>query len=806
MFNVSPVKYILAFLTICLLSVVSAAQTPEIYHRARVELGGKGIQGLVRAGIDMTHVHFHGNQSFESDFSEWEIAQMQDAGYQVEILIRDMAAYYANPDRESLRPHEHFAESRSGACDSRAPSLKLKAPVNFELGSMGGYYTYEEIWDQLELMHMLYPDLISLRKQIGNFKTSKGRSLFYVKISDNASLDEQAEPKVLHTALHHAREPISVSQMIYFMWTLLENYHSDEMVRHLVDQNEIYFIPVVNPDGYIYNQTTNPQGGGMHRKNMRTPLNPNDGCFGVDLNRNYDYFWGYDNVGSSPEPCSETYRGPSANSEPEVRAVQWLCQQVPFRIALNFHSYGDALLYPYGFTNVPSEDQHVFESIGRELAKSNGFEVGRSFNVGSIEYYTNGTSDDWMYGENILKQKIYAFTPEIGEEFWPPRSEIVPLCRDMLYMNLISVGMLGSYGVLDDMTSPYCSTSDVFEFGLEQLGQSQGSFTVTLEAITDNIVSMGTPAHLSLPAFSRTEGAIPFELRPNTTVGEEIRFAVHLNHGGFVTIDTLTKFYMGDKKVIMNDACDDMSKWVPEGTATWGVDETDYFSAPSSISDSPGANYVPNAYNNMRIWERLDLRGAHAAYLTFRGKWAIEPRNDFVKIQASTNGIVFDNLCGRYTKTYPPTALEPVYDGFQAEWITEVVDLSNYLGEQIFIRLAMQANERDEYDGFYMDDLSVVVFSLPTGHQDAILRTPRHQVFPNPSDGAVFLEWEGDFIPTRPFELQVYNTLGQVVYTADLASHVRRQPIELSSLAPGVYTYRMSGAEVDGATGKVIIK
>src|SRR5678815_5596900 len=85
-----------------------------------------------------------------------------------------------------------------------------------------------------------------------NIKTYKNNSIFMVKISDNAGTDEN-EPEILYTGLHHARELISVSEIIYYMWYLLDNYHTNPMIKDIVDHTEMYFVPVVNPDGLDYN-------------------------------------------------------------------------------------------------------------------------------------------------------------------------------------------------------------------------------------------------------------------------------------------------------------------------------------------------------------------------------------------------------------------------------------------------------------------------------------------------------------------------------------------------------------------------
>src|SRR5690606_9629981 len=113
---------------------------------------------------------------------------------------------------------------------------------------------------------------------------------------------DEAEEEVLYSALHHAREPASLSQLIYFMWYMLENYGTDEEVTYLIDNTEMYFIPMLNPDGYRYNELTDPNGGGMHRKN-RNLVSGGSGNAGVDLNRNYSYHW--NETGTSGNPGND---------------------------------------------------------------------------------------------------------------------------------------------------------------------------------------------------------------------------------------------------------------------------------------------------------------------------------------------------------------------------------------------------------------------------------------------------------------------------------------------------------------------
>lgn len=102
------------------------------------------------------------------------------------------------------------------------------------------------------------------------------------------------------------------------MWYLLENYQTNPTIQALVNQSEIFFIPIVNPDGYAYNSTNSPTGGGNWRKNRR---NNGDGSYGVDNNRNYNYHFG--ETGVSSTPSGDTWPGTAAFSEPENQAIKW---------------------------------------------------------------------------------------------------------------------------------------------------------------------------------------------------------------------------------------------------------------------------------------------------------------------------------------------------------------------------------------------------------------------------------------------------------------------------------------------------
>ncbi|MCB9464781.1 MAG: immune inhibitor A [Candidatus Eisenbacteria bacterium] len=318
------------------------------------------------------------------------VAGLQADGLDVEIVIDDLEAYY---------------ESR------------LQGG-----GLFGEYHTYTEAIDAMDALVAAYPTLISPKFSIG--QTLEGREMWVYKISDNPTIDED-EPEIFFNAYIHAREVITFEILYAMAQELLSGYGSDPEMQARVDGTEIFILPVVNPDGVEYNATTNPGGGGLWRKNRRVN---GGGSFGVDLNRNFGFNWGYDNIGSSPSSSSDTYRGPSAFSEQETQAVRDFVLSRNFSIVINYHSYSNLEIFAYEFDNVhaPDYDEHL--ALARSRRETSGYGAGSTW---EILYIVNGGANDWAYEE----AGAFAILTEVGgsgDGFWPLESRIPALVAENL--------------------------------------------------------------------------------------------------------------------------------------------------------------------------------------------------------------------------------------------------------------------------------------------------------------------------------------------------------------------------------------
>jgi hypothetical protein len=204
--------------------------------------------------------------------------------------------------------------------DAEAPMRRLGAKPN-----LGLYHTLAEVKSELDAAATAHPDLARL-SSLG--KTCEGRDIWAIRIG---SAPDGQRPAFLFTGATHAREWISIEVSMEIVKHLVQGYSTDPDVKKLVDEREVWVIPVVNPDGVYYSQTEYK----LWRKNRR----PNgNGQYGVDLNRNYGYQWG--GQGASANIGENTYRGPEPFSEPETRAIRDLARAKKFVAALSFHSYG----------------------------------------------------------------------------------------------------------------------------------------------------------------------------------------------------------------------------------------------------------------------------------------------------------------------------------------------------------------------------------------------------------------------------------------------------------------------------------
>ncbi|TQK52186.1 carboxypeptidase T [Streptomyces sp. SLBN-118] len=282
------------------------------------------------------------------------------------------------------------------------------------------YHNYAEMTAELNHRVAQYPSIMS-KRVIG--KSYQGRDIVAIKVSDHVGTDE-AEPEVLFTHHQHAREHLTVEMALYLVRELGAGYGSDSRITNAVNGREIWIVPDLNPDGGEYDIAT-----GSYRS-WRKNRQPNSGSsyVGTDLNRNWAYKWGCCG-GSSGSKSSDIYRGSAGESAPEVKVVADFVRsrvvggKQQIKTGIDFHTYSELVLWPYGYTysdtgpGLTKDDRDAYAAVGKKMAASNGYTPEQSSDL----YITDGTIDDWLWGN----QKIFSYTFEMypssgGGGFYPP--------------------------------------------------------------------------------------------------------------------------------------------------------------------------------------------------------------------------------------------------------------------------------------------------------------------------------------------------------------------------------------------------
>ncbi len=694
---------------------VHAQQTK--YSKIKIYAQSGDLKKIAGLGLPLDFGVTYRNNELTGEFSQNDINKLIKAGVKYEIITDDMSKFYSQRNKKST---QLFKTS--------------KTPANFHLGSFLGNLSLSEMITELETMKTLYPNLISAQMSIDQtITTHEGEQVFYVKLSDNPETDEE-EPEVLYTALTHAREPVGMMQLIYYMWYLLENYDTDPEIKYLLDNTEMYFVPCVNPDGYEYNHAEYlADRDYMWRKNRR---NNGDGTFGVDINRNYGFQWHFDDSGSSSYPSDETYRGPSAFSEPETQMMRNFTVGRNFLAANNHHTYSNLLLYPFGYDEIQAPDSLIFKTYAALMARHNGFSTGTAW---ELLYSTNGDANDWMYGEQTTKNKIYSFTAETGNStqgFWPDSEDILPLCENNLEMNLYLTRFVSVFAQITDKSETIIPNSGQISFDLQRLGLSgNGTYSVSLSSNDDIFETIGANVEIELPnVLDSQTGTIDYLLKSSVANGSTVNMILTVTNGEYSVSESLSKI-IGVAEIIVSEDGNSMTDWT---TSQWNITSSSYVSPGFSITDSPAGNYYDNTNNPITLTSPVDLSGVTYAALSFQAHWDIENDWDCVRLLVSeNNGSTWSPIQGKYTNPGADQgeqiAGEPLYDGTMTNWVLEDINLQNFLNKTLKFRFELKSDGYVTKDGFYFDDFKIVTLA-PTVSTEEI-ENSEVKIYPNPNRG-----------------------------------------------------------------------
>jgi len=296
--------------------------------------------------------------------------------------------------------------------DSETPEKLPRAGFGCE-----SYHTLDEINSWLDELLELYPNILSAH-HVGY--SYQNREIRAIKLSH-----KENSAAILIEGNIHAREWISSATVLWLINELLTS--TDPEVEDIATNINWYFIPVLNPDGLVYTKTTNR----MWRKSRYPHQHL---CYGVDLNRNFDFMWMH--VGASSNPCSDTFAGPVPFSDPETKALsEFMTAHIDeLKVFITYHSYGQYILHPFAYTMDPAENVEQLKQVGDAAADAIRQRYNTNYVVGSsaeVLYMNSGSSRDWIKGIHDIP---ISFTIELRDQgnygFILPPEQIIPNCLE----------------------------------------------------------------------------------------------------------------------------------------------------------------------------------------------------------------------------------------------------------------------------------------------------------------------------------------------------------------------------------------
>jgi len=396
-------RFILAL--VCVLAVASATEykTYDGYKVYQIVPKNPGQLGVLKT---LREDQQHGNIDF------WSTPRF--TGYPVDVMV---APNYQAIFTTLLRFHNmEFSvkhENVKRLIDMERIAQKL-APKQEGRISFTQYNSYADIVNYLNQLASAYPNIVTV-DSAGS--TVNGNDIARIKISSGGS----GKPVILVDSGIHAREWIAPAMGLYIINQLVENPANAAMYANV----DWIIIPVLNPDGYQYTFSNER----FWRKNR----NPSGVCVGVDNNRNFDFHWM--ETGASSNPCDETYAGPSGGSEKETQAlVATVESNSNIVLYLTFHSYGQYLLYPWGWTSALPDDWQNLDALAQDVNDAIAAVAGTEYEIGSstnVLYSAAGGSDDWVKG---VGGTAYSYTLELPggglAGFDLPPSRIIPVVEE----------------------------------------------------------------------------------------------------------------------------------------------------------------------------------------------------------------------------------------------------------------------------------------------------------------------------------------------------------------------------------------
>jgi hypothetical protein len=342
-----------------------------------------------------------------SPFGFSMVSAMKDL--KINVVIEDLQVTFdANRQKEIEHPYVDFATSENEFFEA--------------------YRDIDEIEDYFDSLCSTHSNVCT-KFSIGT--SYEGRNIFAYRMTRGSN---PGKVKVLYNGWIHPREWIAGTTLQYTMDWLIRGANGTNILDDAITE----IIPILNPDGYVHTRTED----NLWRKS-RKPNTPNP-CIGTDLNRNWQFEWA--TVGSSNNPCDDTYHGTIYFDNPETKAISDYMKANPDMVShIDWHAYSRFVMYPWGCYTTRPPHYSLFQDIGADMVAAIQSYRGTRYTHGSIEeiiYAAAGSSADYVYGQ---LERTFALAYEIGNAFQPPTSEIIPTGEEILRATIAHITYVIDY-------------------------------------------------------------------------------------------------------------------------------------------------------------------------------------------------------------------------------------------------------------------------------------------------------------------------------------------------------------------------
>jgi hypothetical protein len=821
---------------LALLVALLAAPASAGPRQIRIALDSRvTLESVLSAGLDVVSVR-HGQSV---DVLEWDkdAAAIAALGARITVVDEDPGLHAAQRARAELAAAGPVTAKRVWSAARGDGRFQVEALPPAGSGTLGGFWTLAEV--KMKLDDLVASDVngvVADRLDTLGYSV-QGRPVWGLALGTSV-IGIDTRPAVYFSALTHAREPGGMQAIFYFVDDLLSRYPSDPVARYLLEHRRIYIIPAVNPDGYEYNHRIYDSTAtyGMWRKNLRDN-NANhltDYSDGIDLNRNYGYLWGYDNVGSSPTPSSDLYRGPAAWSEPETRIQRDKFAALQAVCGFSFHTYSNLFVHPWGTTSGGTPDSAKFQTWSDEFTLTNGFVAGPG---PRILYSVNGEFSDWTYGDVSLKPRAYTWTPELGGQndgFWPLPSRINPISQSVLRPCWQVAGIAGPWvragtSTLVEGALAAGNTAHlvVGARNIGATGQAGPGLRGTLTPIDPELfVLSNTVTYPALGSFVSADpevgGSFLVAAADTVTPGRMLRFQVDFtDDAGLYCRDTV-EVVVGVPTTLVADAGQSLANWTLT-SGSWGVKTGDPNHPSAYIADSPLGIYPSYYTGQLQLTAPLNLSHGVHAWAFFESRYAFEQEYDAGLFETSLNGTTWTPRAGNGSVISNSINIAgsgiPIFGGTRWRWRTDRIDLSSVAGApSVRLRWRSLSDGGMEFDGMNFDSLRICLYDpamqpapVAVGDGPAPTRLSFAPPTPNPARGVVTLSFASP--EAGPVTLEILDVQGRTVRArheslARGASHFAwnwdLRDAAGRRVAPGLYLVRLATAH-DAATRRVVV-